>query len=67
MTVAFANSNVKKEQKQLAQLLLETIGKVSWLDDEASMDAVTAVSGSGPAYIFLLIECSDKGWKKVRP
>ncbi|MEE2957309.1 MAG: pyrroline-5-carboxylate reductase [Pseudomonadota bacterium] len=65
MTVAFANSNDKKEQKQLAQFLLETIGKVSWLDDEASMDAVTAVSGSGPAYIFLLIECLTKAGKRL--
>ena len=65
MTVAFANPNVKKEQKQFAQFLLETIGKVSWLDDEASMDAVTAVSGSGPAYIFLLIECLTKAGKRL--
>jgi pyrroline-5-carboxylate reductase len=38
-------------------MLLEAVGEVIWIDDEALLDAVTAVSGSGPAYVFLLAEC----------
>jgi pyrroline-5-carboxylate reductase len=43
-------------QRQLAQGLLSAVGSVEWVEDEALMDAVTAVSGSGPAYVFLLAE-----------
>ncbi len=43
-------------QRELAQRLLSAIGTVEWIEDEALMDAVTAVSGSGPAYVFLLAE-----------
>jgi pyrroline-5-carboxylate reductase len=43
-------------QRQLAERLLSATGAVEWVDDEALMDAVTAVSGSGPAYVFLLAE-----------
>jgi pyrroline-5-carboxylate reductase len=46
----------------LAQSLLEAVGEFDWVDDEALIDAVTAVSGSGPAYVFLLIEAmTDAG------
>jgi pyrroline-5-carboxylate reductase len=38
-------------------MLLEAVGEVVWIDDESLLDAVTAVSGSGPAYVFLLAEC----------
>jgi pyrroline-5-carboxylate reductase len=44
------------EQRQLAHRLLAATGAVEWVDDETLMDAVTAVSGSGPAYVFLLAE-----------
>ena len=57
MTVAIANSFLKSEQKEVASWLLMASGKLEWLTDERLMDAVTAVSGSGPAYIFYLIEC----------
>jgi len=48
--------NVSAPQRDLAQSLLAAIGKVEWIEDEALMDAVTALSGSGPAYVFLLAE-----------
>ncbi len=57
MTVACANRNTSAEQMQRCQTLLEAVGAVAWVDDEALLDAVTAVSGSGPAYVFLLVEC----------
>jgi pyrroline-5-carboxylate reductase len=56
ITVAVANKAVSADQRDLAHLLLTAIGTVEWIDDEALMDAVTAVSGSGPAYVFLLAE-----------
>jgi pyrroline-5-carboxylate reductase len=56
ITVAVAANNVSTAQRGMADALLRAIGSVEWVDDEALMDAVTAVSGSGPAYIFLLAE-----------
>ena len=56
ITVAIANSQVSAAQRGLAHRLLAAVGAVEWVDDEALMDAVTAVSGSGPAYVFLLAE-----------
>jgi pyrroline-5-carboxylate reductase len=56
ITVAVAASNVNASQRATADALLRAIGSVEWVDDEQLMDAVTAVSGSGPAYIFLLAE-----------
>ncbi|MGQ0671349.1 MAG: pyrroline-5-carboxylate reductase [Hyphomicrobium sp.] len=57
ITVCCPNAFVSAEQRQLAGSLLAAVGEVDWIDDEAQMDAVTAVSGSGPAYVFLLAEC----------
>ena len=57
MTVACANPEVTRDQALSCNMLLEAVGEVIWLDDESLMDAVTAVSGSGPAYVFLLAEC----------
>ena len=56
ITVAVANARVSAPQRDLAQRLLAAIGAVEWVDDEGLLDAVTAVSGSGPAYVFLLAE-----------
>lgn len=56
MTVMIGSHTVSPSQREAAEALLRAVGDVAWLDDEALMDAVTAVSGSGPAYVFLLIE-----------
>jgi pyrroline-5-carboxylate reductase len=56
ITVAVGNEHVTPVQKELADRLLAATGAVEWITDERHMDAVTAVSGSGPAYVFLLAE-----------
>ena len=56
ITVAVGNSQVVANQRDLADRLLGATGRVEWIADEALLDAVTAVSGSGPAYVFLLAE-----------
>lgn len=55
-TGLFANAAVSDTQRQQAGSILEAVGLAVWVDDEAQLDAVTAVSGSGPAYFFLLME-----------
>ncbi|HMF23072.1 MAG TPA: pyrroline-5-carboxylate reductase [Pseudolabrys sp.] len=60
ITVAVAKKNVSTRQRKQASDLLAAIGKVEWVSDETLMDAVTAVSGSGPAYLFLLAEAITK-------
>lgn len=57
ITGAVANRHVSAEQKARCEQLLRAVGDVVWVDDEQLIDAVTAVSGSGPAYVFLLAEC----------
>lgn len=57
ITVAVANANVTPMQKAIVDDLLAAAGEVVWVDDEELLDAATAVSGSGPAYVFLLTEC----------
>ena len=56
ITVAVANARASKEQRELVHALLAAVGAVEWIEDEVLMDAVTALSGSGPAYVFLLAE-----------
>ena len=57
ITVCVPNAHATAAQRALAHELLAAVGEVGWVSDEALMDAVTAVSGSGPAYVFLLAEC----------
>ncbi len=57
ISVLCANPAVTQPQAEVCEQLLTAGGETVWLDDEALMDAVTAVSGSGPAYVFLLAEC----------
>jgi pyrroline-5-carboxylate reductase len=61
ITGAFANAATTLEQKHLAEQLLQAIGEVVWVEREDQIDAVTAVSGSGPAYVFHLVEALAAG------
>jgi len=65
ITVAVGNARVSPAQRSLADTLLAATGAVEWVDDEALMDAVTAVSGSGPAYVFLLAEVLAQAGEKA--
>jgi pyrroline-5-carboxylate reductase len=60
ISVAVANAQASARQRKLAGDLLAAIGQVEWVADEALMDAVTALSGSGPAYVFMLAEAMTK-------
>src|SRR5204862_5371680 len=57
ITVGVANAHVTPVQRATCDALLRAVGEVAWVDDEGLIDAVTAVSGSGPAYVFYLAEC----------
>ncbi|MFW3896499.1 pyrroline-5-carboxylate reductase [Pseudomonas putida] len=61
----YATDEVSAEQRQQAEQLLSAVGIALWLDSEAQLDAVTAVSGSGPAYFFLLIEAMTAAGEKL--
>ncbi|MCP2024594.1 pyrroline-5-carboxylate reductase [Pseudomonas laurylsulfatiphila] len=61
----FATAQVTAEQRQQAQELLSAVGIALWLNEEQQLDAVTAVSGSGPAYFFLLIEAMTAAGVKL--
>ena len=56
----FANEFVSEERQQLAESLLRAVGVTVWVDDESLLDAVTALSGSGPAYFFLIMEALER-------
>jgi pyrroline-5-carboxylate reductase len=65
ITVCCANGNVSAAQRETCQSLLSAVGEVGWVNDEALIDAATAVSGSGPAYVFLLVECLAEAGRAV--
>ena len=59
-TALYANHKVSTTQRELAENIMRAVGLTLWLDDENQMDVVTAISGSGPAYFFLLIEMLEQ-------
>lgn len=59
-TGLFANGHTSAEQKQIAQEMLDAVGISAWVSSEAEIDAVTALSGSGPAYYFLFMEAMQE-------
>ena len=61
ISIACGNANVSEAAKSTCLELLNAVGAASWIDDESLIDAVTAVSGSGPAYVFLLGETMTQG------
>ena len=65
ITVACAAQGVSAAEKKRCQQLLEAVGQALWVDDEALMDPVTALSGSGPAYVFLLVEAMAAAGAKL--
>ena len=56
VSALYADASLSQAQRDRAATIMMAVGKILWLDDEAQMDAVTAISGSGPAYVFYLIE-----------
>lgn len=61
----FANENVNSQQKELSETILNAVGISLWVEKETELDAVTAVSGSGPAYYFLFMEAMIEAGKKL--
>ncbi len=65
VTGAFANAAVSEEQRDVVHRLLQVSGPVEWVSSEADINAVTALSGSGPAYVFYLVECMAEAGRKA--
>lgn len=65
MTGLFANTSVSQEQSNTAESILHAVGSTLWLSNETALDAVTAVSGSGPAYYFLVMEAMQKAAEEL--
>lgn len=61
----FANSKVSDEQKEIAESILRAVGLTVWVENETQLDAVTALSGSGPAYFFMVMEAMEKAGKEL--
>lgn len=65
VTGAFANAAVSGTQRDIVHRLLQVSGPVEWVESEADINAVTALSGSGPAYVFYLVECMAEAGRKA--
>jgi len=65
VTGAYANDTVSSAQREVVEELLKVSGPVEWVATEGDIDAVTAVSGSGPAYVFYLVECMAEAGRKA--
>ncbi|MBO3760990.1 pyrroline-5-carboxylate reductase [Ciceribacter sp. L1K22] len=65
ITGAYANAKVSDSQRDHVHRLLKVSGPVEWLSSEADIDGVTALSGSGPAYVFYLVECMAEAGRKA--
>jgi len=65
MTGLYALSAVSKEQREQAQRILAAVGETLWVQDEVMLDAVTAISGSGPAYVFYFIEAMQQAAREL--
>ncbi len=65
VTAAFADAGVSAEQRRWSERLFGVVGAFHWLDDEAAIDAVTAISGSGPAYVFAFTEALAAAAEKL--
>ncbi len=64
-TVLYANRYVSDSQKQFAESMMQAVGMTDWVDEERRIDAVTALSGSGPAYFFILVESMIQAAEKL--
>lgn len=64
-TALYANDKTNTAQRESAEMIMRSVGLTVWLDDESLMDVVTALSGSGPAYFFLLMEIMEKAAVKM--
>ncbi len=64
-TVLFANAHVSALQRDMAESVMRAVGLTLWVEDETLMDAVTALSGSGPAYFFLLMEALEEAGRHL--
>ena len=61
----YANSSVTEEQKEIAESILRAVGLTVWIENENQLDAVTALSGSGPAYFFMVMEAMEAAAEKL--
>lgn len=65
VSALFAMQSVSETQREIAENILAAVGKTLWVSDEKAMDAVTAISGSGPAYVFYMIEALEEAGVKL--